>query len=73
MNCAMCGRPLTRAAAISAAGPVGPVCAVKAGLPLLGDAQPQAQQKTSHKARHAPLGRRVVGEWCDENQYKLEL
>jgi hypothetical protein len=69
----MCMRQLTRAAAISAAGPVGPVCAAKAGLPLLGDAKPPAQQKTSHKPRNAPLGRRVVGEWCDENQLTLEM
>jgi hypothetical protein len=73
MNCAMCGRPLTRAAAISAAGPVGPVCAAKAGLPLLGDAKPPAHEKTRHKARNAPLGRRVVGEWIEENQLTLEM
>ena len=73
MNCAMCHRPLTRAAAMTAAGPVGPVCAAKAGLPLVGDAKPPAQQKERHKARNAPLGRRVVGEWCDENQLTLEI
>jgi hypothetical protein len=39
----------------------------------LGDAKPPAQQKERHKARNAPLGRRVVGEWIEENQLKLEL
>jgi hypothetical protein len=58
---------------MTAAGPVGPVCAAKAGLPLLGDAKPPAHEKTSHKARNAPLGRRVVGELIEENQMKLEL
>jgi len=72
MNCAHCGRILTRAAAMSAAGPVGPVCAVKLGLLLLADMQP-AGRKEPRKARNAPHGRRVVGEWIDENQYKLEF
>ena len=73
MNCVMCMRPLTRAAAMTAAGPVGPVCAAKAGLPLLGDAKPPTQKKERHKARNAPIGRRVVGEWIEENQLKLEI
>jgi len=68
----MCMRPLTRAAAMSAAGPVGPVCAVKLGLLLLADTQP-AQKKEPRKARNAPTGKRVMGEWIDENQYKLEF
>lgn len=44
MKCAACGRPMKRAAALLRGLPVGPVCAVSAGLaPKPGAARAQGQ------------------------------
>lgn len=51
MRCCHCGRRLARAAGMTDRGPVGPVCAVKLGLPR--EVKPQAP------VRIKPAGRRT--------------
>ena len=49
MRCCHCGRRLARAAGMTDRGPVGPVCAVKLGLPQ--QIKPAAPERSKPPAR----------------------
>jgi hypothetical protein len=49
MRCCHCGRRLARAAGMTERGPVGPVCAVKLGLPR--EIKPMAPERSKPAGR----------------------
>lgn len=49
MRCCHCGRRLARAAGMTDRGPVGPVCAVKLGLPR--EVKPQKPERSKPAGR----------------------
>lgn len=51
MRCCHCGRRLARAAGMTERGPVGPVCAVKLGLPREIKPQPPERSKPAGRVR----------------------
>lgn len=51
MRCCHCGRRLARAAGVTERGPVGPVCAVKLGLPREIKPQPPERSKPAGRVR----------------------
>ena len=51
MRCCHCGRRLARAAGMTERGPVGPVCAVKLGLPREIKPQPPERSKPAKRVR----------------------
>jgi hypothetical protein len=51
MRCCHCGRRLARAAGMTERGPVGPVCAVKLGLPRELKPQPPERSKPAGRIR----------------------
>jgi hypothetical protein len=53
MRCCHCGRRLARAAGMTERGPVGPVCAVKLGLPR--EIKPQRKRTELPQQRSASV------------------
>lgn len=64
MKCIICHRPLKKAAAMDAKGPIGSVCAQSLGL-----LPPKAQ----HGQKKASNGRTATAERIEENQLELEI
>ena len=62
LRCCNCGRRLRRAAGVTDGGPVGPVCALRLGLP-----------RAVPKQRAVRIVRFMASRWVDAKQQALEF